>query len=81
MLAHPEPITQRLPTLKHRGFAGASRMEPTGIEPVTSCLQRRARAADSALKGADLQVIRGDDNAPIVVRIPADYRRFRHSWR
>jgi hypothetical protein len=50
-------------------------MEPTGIEPVTSCLQGARSGTDLVLKGADLQRTRRPTNASDFGWMPTDYAR------
>jgi len=56
-------------------------MEPTGIEPVTSCLQRRSSASEFTVIGVYLQGVFDGTKAPGwrgFARIPGDSRGFRH---
>ena len=64
------------------GWSQINMVEPTGIEPVTSCLQ--TRAADSALKQGDLQGVRLAGCRCRSVRMHANCRRlswFQALWR
>jgi hypothetical protein len=49
-------------------------MEPTGIEPVTSCLQRHCSGAESPAERHELQALRGIAGTLRIVRISADLR-------